>query len=93
MDLHFCQTKYTIDILQQASMLGAKPIHSPFVSGSKLSSKFGDPLSDATHYRSIVRALQYLTLTRPDIAFAINQACQFMHAPTTIHGQAIKRIL
>ncbi|BBH02745.1 transposable element gene [Prunus dulcis] len=38
-------------------------------------------------------ALQYLTITRPDLSYAVNQVCQFMHSPTTLHWQAVKRIL
>jgi hypothetical protein len=41
----------------------------------------------------IVGVLQYLTLTRPDIAFAVNKICQFLHGPTTIHLTVVKRIL
>ncbi|RVW65725.1 Retrovirus-related Pol polyprotein from transposon RE1 [Vitis vinifera] len=48
---------------------------------------------DVTHYRSVVGALQYVTLTRPDIAFAVNKACQFMQQPTTAHWLSVKRIL
>jgi hypothetical protein len=48
---------------------------------------------DATNYRSIVGALQYLTLTRPDLTHAVNLVCQFMHQPGTSHFQAVKRIL
>jgi histone deacetylase 1/2 len=48
---------------------------------------------DATTYRSIVGGLQYLTLTRPDLSFAINRVCQFLHSPTEEHWAAVKRIL
>lgn len=44
-------------------------------------------------YRSLVGALQYLTFTRPDLSFVVQQACQFMSAPTQDHLQASKRIL
>ena len=47
---------------------------------SSLSLYEGDPLPDPTSYRSIVGALQYCTITRPDLSFAVNQVCQFMHA-------------
>jgi hypothetical protein len=49
--------------------------------------------TDATRYRSIVGALQYLTLTRPDISFLVNKVCQFLHMPTTVHWTPVKRIL
>ena len=49
--------------------------------------------NDATQYRSIVGALQYLTLTRPDIDFSVNKVCQFLHAPTTVHWTVVKKIL
>ena len=38
-------------------------------------------------------ALQYLTLTRPDISYAVNKVCQYLHAPSTTHWTAVKRIL
>uniref|UniRef100_A0A2N9IC37 Reverse transcriptase Ty1/copia-type domain-containing protein n=1 Tax=Fagus sylvatica TaxID=28930 RepID=A0A2N9IC37_FAGSY len=53
-----------------------------------------DPiLVDATNYHSIVGALQYITLTRPDLTHAVNLVCQFMHQPGASHFQAVKRIL
>ena len=48
---------------------------------------------DSFMYRSIVGGLQYLTLTRPDISFAVNKVCQFMSQPTDIYGESVKRIL
>jgi hypothetical protein len=55
----------------------------------------GTPLSvkDATKYRSIVGALPYLTLTRPDLSYSVSKACQCLHAPTTNHTTLVKRIL
>ncbi|GJW03741.1 retrovirus-related pol polyprotein from transposon RE1 [Tanacetum coccineum] len=53
----------------------------------------GDLFSDPTLYRSLVGALQYLTITRPDLSYAVNQVSQFLHAPTNDHFQAVKRIL
>lgn len=100
-DLHFClgikakrtstalvlaQTKYTLDLLTRTHMQDPKPCSTPPAPGSKLSAYDGAPLSDATEYRSIVGALQDLTLTRPDICYAVNQVCQFMHALTTAPG-------
>ncbi|XP_026444315.1 uncharacterized protein LOC113344584 [Papaver somniferum] len=50
-------------------------------------------LKDATEYRSTVGALQYLTFTRPNLAYAVNKACQFMHVPTEFHWTLVKRML
>ncbi|KAM1468023.1 hypothetical protein ACFX2I_033053 [Malus domestica] len=72
-------------------MLGVKPC-ATHVSTSKLDHS-GTLLSDPTSYRSTVSALHYLTWTRPDLAFAVNQVCQHMHSLRTIHLQAVKRIL
>ena len=44
-------------------------------------------------YRSIVGALQYVTMTHPNIAFVVNKACQFIPQPITSHWLAVKRIL
>ncbi|KAF5472864.1 hypothetical protein F2P56_009535 [Juglans regia] len=53
----------------------------------------GSPFLNRTLYRSFVGALQYLTITRPDIAHAVNSVSQFLHAPTTDHFLVVKRIL
>ena len=61
----------------------------------KISADVGELLSpeDATEYRSLVGGLQYLTITPPDISFAVNRVCQYLHAPTDVHWSAVKRIL
>ena len=89
------QEKYTSDLLNRVGMIYCKPINTPMSSTEKLSIHDGEQLgaTDATQYRSIVGTLQYLTLTRPDISFAVNEVCQFLHMPTTVHWSAVKRIL
>ena len=74
-------------------MAEARPISSPMSSSSQLSLLAGVEFSDPTLYRSTVGALQYLSITRPDVSFAVNKVCQFMHRPTDIHWSAVKRIL
>jgi histone deacetylase 1/2 len=87
------QSKYIRDLLHRANMAEAKGINTPMVSSLKLS-KFGtDSLPDPHEYRSIVGALQYVTLTRPEIAFCVNKVCQFLSNPLMTHWQAVKRIL
>jgi histone deacetylase 1/2 len=89
------QQKYTSDLLQWVGMKNCKPMNTPMSTVDKLSIHDGDPLGpkDITEYRSSVGALQYLTLTRPDISFAVNKVCQFLHKPTTVHWSSVKCIL
>ncbi|XP_028782607.1 uncharacterized protein LOC114738710 [Neltuma alba] len=67
------QTKYVADILKKFSMLHATPCTTPMVSGRSLSANDGEMLKDPSIYRSEIGALQYLTQTRPDIAFFVNK--------------------
>ncbi|XP_075521494.1 uncharacterized protein LOC142554709 [Primulina tabacum] len=87
------QSKYIHDLLKKTYMDNAKSLPTPMVSGLKLSSKDTEPFSDATLYRSTVGALQYLTITRPEIAFNVNKVCQFVQSPCLSHWKAVKRIL
>ncbi|XP_041020372.1 uncharacterized mitochondrial protein AtMg00810-like [Juglans microcarpa x Juglans regia] len=87
------QRKYIKDLLTRSKMLHAKPVTSPMAAALKLS-KFDSPsFDDVTLFRSIVGSLQYLSLTRPDISYAVNKVCQFKHTPKLPHWVAIKRIL
>jgi len=89
------QEQYASDILKRVNMQLCKPVKTPLNTTEKLSVTSGTRLGveDSTRYRSIVGALQYLTLTRPDLSFSINKVCQFLHSPTTVHWEAVKRIL
>jgi histone deacetylase 1/2 len=89
------QGKYAKDLLQKVGMHGCKPSPTPLSSTEQLSLTAGTPLGpdDSTQYRSVVGGLQYLTLTRPDLSYSVNKVCQYLHAPTTSHWMAVKRIL
>ena len=94
-ELLMTQERYASEILQRVNMQLCKPVKTPLCTTEKLSITSGTRLGveDSTRYRSIVGALQYLTLTRPDLSFAVNKVCQFLHSPTIVHWEAVKRIL
>ncbi|GJX04818.1 ribonuclease H-like domain-containing protein [Tanacetum coccineum] len=73
-------------------MLTCNPCHTLVDTDSKLFAD-GDHVSDPTLYRSLARALQYLTFTRPDISYAVQQVCLYMHDPRDPHFSALNRIL
>jgi hypothetical protein len=91
--LHLSQKQYALDLVQRAGMTDCNPVSTPIDTSSKLSINDGDLLDNPTSYRSLTGALQYLTLTRPEIAYAVHQACLFMHAPRTTHLNLVKRII
>lgn len=61
------QQRYILDLLQKSNMSEAKPVKTPMSTAHALSLLSGDPLNNPSLYRSLVGALQYLSLTRPDI--------------------------
>ena len=89
------QEKYARDVIKRVGMKDCNPSNTPMSTTNKLSLLEGVLLSpeEGTKYRSIVGALQYLTLARPNISFSVNKVCQFLHAPTIVHWTAVKRIL
>jgi histone deacetylase 1/2 len=89
------QEKYAPDLLKRVGMDVCTSCPTPLCTTDTLSLHDGVPLGtdDSTHYRIGVGALQYLTLTRPDLCFSVNKVCQFLHAPTTSHWTTVKRIL
>lgn len=63
------------------------------VQNQKLLKTDGELLEDKEMYRSLVGRLMYLTITRPDITFAVNKLCQFSSAPRTSHLTAVYKVL
>jgi hypothetical protein len=91
--LHLRQSKYALDLLHLTQMIDSKPYRAPSTASSKMSKYDGDILPDPTEYWQVVGALQYVTLTRPDLAYSVNQLCQHMHTPTSVHWTAAKHVL
>jgi Reverse transcriptase (RNA-dependent DNA polymerase) len=87
------QTKYLLDLLARVTISTYKPCLTPMVTGVHLTQHGSSLCTDPSLYRSVVGVLQYATLTRPDLAFPVNNVSQFMHQPTEDNWSAIKRIL
>ncbi|KAJ9553824.1 hypothetical protein OSB04_017869 [Centaurea solstitialis] len=87
------QRKYCLDILNDSGMIETKPCEAPMIPNMKLNVKDGDLLEDPEKYRRIVGKLNYLTITRPDIAFPVSVVSQFMSSPRTPHWDAVRHIL
>ncbi|CAM8918414.1 unnamed protein product [Rhodiola kirilowii] len=91
--LHINQLKYAHDLLDKYGLLHSHPVRTPMTPKAQLNSTDGALLDNPTLFREIVGSLQYLTITRPDIAYAVNFISQFMSQPRIPHLVAAKRIL
>eukprot|EP00253_Pinus_taeda_P019172 PITA_19172 len=87
------QTKYLKDMLKKYGMEDCAPMSTPMTTNCKLSKDDDFPLVDASHYRSMIGALLYLTATRPDIMQAVGMVGRFQSAPKKSHLLAVKGIL
>ncbi|GJV59700.1 ribonuclease H-like domain-containing protein [Tanacetum coccineum] len=81
-----------VEILDRAHMVNCNPSRTPIDTESKLGSD-GDLVSDPTLYQSIAGSLQYLTFTRPDNSYVVQQVCLHMHDAREPQFSALKRIL
>ena len=86
------QRKYVFDLLSKTGMLGVRPCSSPMISGIHLTRE-GETFEDPERYRRIVGKLNYLIVTRPDIAHSISVVSRYMSPPTVDHWAAVEQIL
>ncbi|XP_071727927.1 uncharacterized mitochondrial protein AtMg00810-like [Rutidosis leptorrhynchoides] len=91
--LFLSQEKYAESIIDRAGMYTCNTVKTPVDSNGKLSSNTGPSYSNPTEFRSLAGALQYLTFTRPDISYVVQQICLHMHDPKVCHMQALRRII
>lgn len=84
------QANYSIEILNRFGMQDCKPVQSPSSTSTKLSIKMVSEENDLT---GKVGSLLYLAqVTRPDIAFAVNDVSRFNNRHSIEHWTAVKRI-
>lgn len=91
--IFLCQQKYAKDLLKRFGMLECKLISTPMEPNAKMCAYEGKDLEDATMYRKLVGSLIYLTLTRPDISYAVGVMSRYMQNPKKPLLEAVRRIL
>lgn len=79
------QHKYALDLLLKTHIQNCNPCTTPLVVGSKLSLEDSHFFDQPPVYKSVIRAVQYLTLTRPDLSYTVNKLSQYLKAPTINH--------
>ena len=77
-DLILNKRKYCLEILSEFGLTGGKLVNSPANASIRLNFDEGDLLEDVTSFKRLIGRLLYLTNTRSDIAFALQQARQFV---------------
>ncbi len=87
------QRQYALNKLSEYGMMGCKPILIPLEQNVKLSVDEGDLVEDTSIYRRITGSLIYMTITRPDLNYAVGMVNQFMQTPQKPHLDAVRRIL
>ena len=81
-----------LDLLSKTGKLGAKPCSSLMAPGVHLTRE-GELFEDSERYRKLVEKLNYLTVTRPDIAHSVSVVSQYMSPPTVDNWAVVEHIL
>lgn len=82
--IHLSQQQYLMNLLTSCDMTNLKPLATPMIPQPDLVSN--EPqITQVKKFRQIIDPLQYLTLTCPDVQFAVNKLAQFMCAPAPVH--------
>ncbi|XP_016178745.1 uncharacterized protein LOC107621225 [Arachis ipaensis] len=79
--ISLCQRKYTLSLLEDTGYVNCKPANIPIEANLELRAAEGEPVPDPSAYRRLVGRLMYLTISRPDITFAVVKLAQYMSDP------------
>lgn len=93
MGMFLTQRKYALEIVAEAGLLGCKPVSTPMEQNHKLLGDKGPLYKDPEKFRRVVGRLVYLTITRPELSYAVHVLSQVMHKPREIHWDAAMRVL
>lgn len=80
------QRKYTLQLIEDASLLASKSFVLPMDPNSKIHAESGTLLEDPTIYRQLIGCLLYLTISRPNITFGVHKLSQFVAKPRSTHS-------
>ena len=83
--LYITQAKYASELLSRAGLIDSKTVDTPVELNAHLTPSGGKPLSNPSLYRRLVGSLVYLTITRPNISYAIHQVSQNLSTPQSTH--------
>lgn len=82
-----------MDIIEETSLLGVKPITFSLEQNHKLALADSDLLHEPSRYHCLVGRLIYLGVTRPELSNAIHILSQFMQTPKVEHWEAALRVV
>ncbi|XP_019414623.1 PREDICTED: uncharacterized protein LOC109326392 [Lupinus angustifolius] len=91
--ISLCQRKYALDLLSDTGFLLSKPVPTPMIKSPHLHQHDIAPYDKTELYRQLVDRFLYLTNTKPDLSFVVQQLSQFMANPTIHHHKAMTRVL
>lgn len=87
------QRKYTLDLVAEVGLLGAKPCATPMEQHHNLGRDKSPFIEQAGQYRRLVGKLIYLSITRPDITYSVHTLAQFMQTPRVAHWDSALRVV
>ncbi|XP_019259676.1 PREDICTED: uncharacterized protein LOC109237766 [Nicotiana attenuata] len=91
------QRKYALQLISEAGLAAAKPISTPIELNQILTTidydkhvgvKGYEELEDIVSYQRLIGKLLYLTITRPDLSFAVQVLSQFIQHPKQSYWDA-----